>query len=237
MFINFVDNIMMETNFFFLKQTASHSYELTLRNQLYPDWVNIMLLGLILILAVISFLYPSFISIAAKDFFKVRRGTELLDAEIPTNIRFTSYIFSFLSISLFSYISMVAIGMFSEIKYAFIPVVYFVWILFSFKVLGIIFQTTQSFIVQVKNLRDTFTFTGIIALPLSLLLILNTAGRVYILYIAIVLYLLIWVYRVFKSLLNAFHDKFSWYYLILYFCTLEIWPVILLIQNSGYYFR
>ena len=236
MFTNFVDNIKMETNFFFLKQTASQSYELTLRNQFYPEWVNIMLLGLILLLAIISFLYPSFISIAAKDFFKVRRGTELLDAEIPTNIRFTSYIFSFLSISLFSYISMVALGKFSEMKYAFIPVIYFIWILISIKIVSILTQTKQSLLTQVKNLRDTFTFIGVITLPLSFLLILNTAGRLNMLYAAFILYLIVWIYRIFKSLLNAFQDKFSWYYLILYFCTLELWPIILLTQNSGYFF-
>ena len=80
--------------------------------------------------------------------------------------------------------------------------------------------------------QQVYNFTGLLLLALALLVLLNDAYKEEIQYIVFAALLSLPISKGIKGVFYAKSNNFSWLYIILYLCTLEILPVVFL----GYYF-
>jgi len=76
--------------------------------------------------------------------------------------------------------------------------------------------------------RQIWFFAGVLLLLLALFWILNMRYKSVFLLVFIVILITSSILRIARGLLFSFRVRFSWYYIFLYLCTLEILPVIIL---------
>jgi hypothetical protein len=76
--------------------------------------------------------------------------------------------------------------------------------------------------------RQTWFFSGLLYLILSLFWVLNMKYKAVFIMIFLAILIVSSLFRILKGLLFAFFRGFSWYYIFLYLCTLEILPVFIL---------
>lgn len=99
---------------------------------------------------------------------------------------------------------------------------------FGFRIAGLF--TGQSEIVDNGSLitRQTWFFSGLLYLLISLIWILNMEFKAVFIVVFLIVLLISSLFRILKGLLFAFFLGFSWYYIFLYLCTLEILPIFIL---------
>jgi hypothetical protein len=76
--------------------------------------------------------------------------------------------------------------------------------------------------------RQTWFFSGILYLLLSLLWLLNLKFKTIFVVVFISILAISSLIRILKGLVFGFWGGFSWYYIFLYLCTFEILPVFIL---------
>lgn len=76
--------------------------------------------------------------------------------------------------------------------------------------------------------RQVSFFSGILLLILALFWILNLRYRIFFMLIFFIILGLTFIFRLSKGLLFAFRFGYSWYYVFLYLCTVEVLPVFIL---------
>jgi hypothetical protein len=99
---------------------------------------------------------------------------------------------------------------------------------FGYRIAGLF--AGQSEIVDNGSLitRQTWFFSGLFYLLVSLIWLLNMEFKAIFIVIFLTILLISSLFRILKGLLFAFWGGFSWYYIFLYLCTLEILPVFIL---------
>jgi len=107
-----------------------------------------------------------------------------------------------------------------------------------FVILQIIGYRFVSFITGTKEIiegisiinKNTWQFGGVLMLMLSYLWILDSKNELIyrLVFISIIGFML--VLRILKCILFTFNRRISWYYIILYLCTLEILPSVILLK-------
>lgn len=80
--------------------------------------------------------------------------------------------------------------------------------------------------------QQVYNFTGLLLLVLALFVLLNDAYKYWIQYIVFLALISLPLAKILKGVYFAKLNKYRWLYIILYLCTLEIIPMLLL----GYYF-
>ena len=76
--------------------------------------------------------------------------------------------------------------------------------------------------------QQVFNFTGLVLLVLALFTLLNDEYKEWIQYLVYVVILALPMVKIIKGVLYARLNNYRWLYIILYLCTLEILPVVLL---------
>ena len=76
--------------------------------------------------------------------------------------------------------------------------------------------------------QQIFNFTGLLLLVLALFALLNDSYKVWIQYLVYFVILSLPLAKIIKGVIYANTNNYRWLYIILYLCTLEILPVILL---------
>ncbi|MCE3295526.1 MAG: hypothetical protein K0R65_1240 [Crocinitomicaceae bacterium] len=109
-----------------------------------------------------------------------------------------------------------------------IPLYFFVWPLIWFNIIGYI--TKEQAILR-ANKQNTILFSQMIGVIFSLLLLIwafNIKWSEYFIYSFIVIICLFWLYKILRGIIFSLENNVAWYYIILYFCTLEILPLVLI---------
>ena len=102
-------------------------------------------------------------------------------------------------------------------------------------ILGSVFKTKAQTHEYLINILILNTITSLILLP-ALILIIYLESTVFV-YITLIIIALIFLFRFFKGFLTGLSlTKFSYIFLFVYLCTLEIVPVILVIKLSMIYY-
>jgi len=106
------------------------------------------------------------------------------------------------------------------------------------KISGFIFQTNEMSRQQNKLYNSLEKTMGIITLPL-LFFYLYADGSIFLIISLLVFVLFVIVRWVFTMAIGLRITKFSWFHIILYLCTLEIVPFLLLIKllENGVFFK
>jgi hypothetical protein len=98
----------------------------------------------------------------------------------------------------------------------------------GFRLLSVISGESKIIENGVAINRQVSFFSGILFLILSLFWILNFRYRIFFMIVFFLILGLTLVFRLAKGLLFAFQFRYSWYYIFLYLCTLEVLPVFIL---------
>ncbi len=104
------------------------------------------------------------------------------------------------------------------------------WLVMHF--VGVVFKNEEAASLYILNSLIYNVITSILLIPLTFILFyINFELRVYFLYIGLIMLLIINTLRYFRYvIIGLTYSKFSFFYLILYLCTLEILPVLLVLK-------
>ncbi len=107
-----------------------------------------------------------------------------------------------------------------------IPIYFFLWPLLCFNFLSFITNEKAAFSENKKNVIVLSQIMGVLFSIILLLWAFNLKWSIYFIYSFIFLICFFWLYKFLRGIIFSFQHNISWYYIILYFCTLEILPII-----------
>lgn len=132
-------------------------------------------------------------------------------------------------------VSMVHSGLEAEqlMKLTFVVSWFYLFFCFiSHRLVALVFEDTSFGNSLGMFTQQTFNFTGLLLLVLALFALLNDGYKIWIQYIVYFVLASLPLAKIIKGVLYAKSNNYRWLYIILYLCTLEILPIVLL----GYYF-
>ncbi len=106
-----------------------------------------------------------------------------------------------------------------------IPIVLILWTTLGFLITSIILGKFQILKIYIENSFIVLQFLGLALAILNFVWYLNPITQKISLLIFAGILLVFFTYRLFKNFILGIAEKISWYYIILYLCTLEIMPV------------
>lgn len=106
------------------------------------------------------------------------------------------------------------------------PIYFFLWPLICFNFIGFISNERNTFNENKKNVVILTQIIGIIFSAVLLLWTFNLKWSDYFIYFFISVFILMWFYKIIRGIIFSLQHNVAWYYIILYFCTLEILPII-----------
>jgi len=197
------------------------------RVELFPDWLFFVLLLSVVIVTVVKFIRPSvFLNLSATLI------------KPPSTIPYSRTNLSFLGgtnwLFIFNYFIISGLTVFmimlyhGEVNYWWIilPVCYYTYQVLGLLFIGVISGELKKLTDNVLLLNFTHHIIGLLFLPILFIWILNSHLSSYIYTIILIIFILFWSLRIIRGILFAFKAKILWYYIILYLCGLEIWPLV-----------
>ena len=110
----------------------------------------------------------------------------------------------------------------------FFPVYFFLWPLIWYNVIGLITNEQKIFKENKMNIIVLSQITGFFFSFLLLIWTFNLKWSNLLVYAFAGILVLFWIYKLFRGIIFSFQHQISWYYIFLYFCTLEILPLLLI---------
>lgn len=227
---------MAFTLFFDTSSTAELSMTLVERNQNLL-WISTLTLVIsFFIIAMARMSSREFLMSLGKSVYKNNQIDRIVQEEYPLNspASFFLLINFFLvfggNLNLFLQHQGIKLEVYQLTWLLIPPTVYFLWSWFSMKLTILLTGEKSLFVFAKLNLWILLQLGGVL-LSLSLLIwAFNPGFSAYFstLFLAIVGFILF--FRIYRGIIEAFQQGISWYYIILYFCTLEILPYYLLLQ-------
>lgn len=111
--------------------------------------------------------------------------------------------------------------------YPILPLYFFLWPMLCYYLIGLF---TKNHKVFKENRQNNIVLSQFLSILFSLLLLLwtfNMKWSIYFIYAFVFLFVIFWLYKIFRGFLFSINHGIAWYYIILYFCTLEILPLVL----------
>lgn len=225
---------------FFGSSSGNVPLALSPRNQ-STMWVSIIGLTVSFILIALSRLGTvNLIPVFSRILYKNSNVEKIVQEEYPLtsissillliNFIVTSIILLYLSDLYFSNRQLFSFGEQFYLLYIFalIPLYLLFWPIIWFNVIG--FLTKEGKMLS-ENKKNTILFSQISGILFSFLLLVwsfNLKWSKYCMIAFIVLICLMWLYKIFRGIFFSFRHGIAWYYIILYLCTLEILPLVLI---------
>lgn len=227
---------MAFTSFFDTSSTAELSMTLIERNQNLL-WISTLTLVVsFFIIAIARMSSREFLISLGKSVYKNNQVDRIVQEEYPINspASFLLLINFFLvfggNLNLYLQHQGIQLELHQLVWLLIPPFIYFFWSWLSMK-LTILISGEKSLFVFAKLNLLIFLQLGGVLLSLSLLIwAFNPGFSTYFSSLFLVIIGFILVFRVFRGIIEAFQQGISLYYIILYFCTLEILPYYLLLQ-------
>lgn len=123
----------------------------------------------------------------------------------------------------------------SSQMYYFAPVIIFLFVIsyrIFVRILGALTYTSGLVSEYLYYFSNSLKFLGIFNVIVLFALLFGTPSlQVFIIYASFFVYVSIYLLRIYKIILDFLSNRFSLFYLILYFCALEIVPIIMLIKQ------
>jgi len=203
-----------------------------------PGWIHGMIVICFLLFAIAQYGYFRRMQQIFKAFFANRLFNQLsrdggLFSERVSLFLFISFILSF-SLFIFKaydfYFEIPAKGLYSFILYAKITAGVLLFYLLKmglYNISGFIFKSIKETSDYILNIYIFGQVTGVLLLPLIVLITYINTGIV--LYLGLIIISMAYIYRLFRGvMITVSNVKISAYYIFLYLCTLEILPLLLL---------
>ncbi len=212
----------------------------TLRNVSISSWQIVLLIIGILFVGLAKAFNTNRFKQISKAFFSYQTASEIIREEKAINHRVNILLSStfLLSISLFIYqimtLAKINLSNMEVVFYlkilAFLIAIYVVKYLFSY-ILAFVFKQQTLFFEYVFNISLFNNLLGLMLIPTILVLYFSHINNtVLVNYIAIPIFILVFILRVLRLLKIAKTKNISYFYIFLYICTLEILPLVVMIK-------
>lgn len=207
-------------------------FELLVRDQLFHHAISYILILSLIILAWVKLINTDFLK---KTFLSIfRKNTFVIDQDKSTNSIVKASILLTLNYFLLSALTVYMLKIYYELTFPIIfiliPSTYFLFVhlcmIFGASITGDIEKVKSN----IRLYSVVHQLLGVILLPLILLWYLNPDLSEFIIILIFIFTFLLLLLRLVRGFFIGIENKFTWYYLILYFCTLEIWPIAVLIK-------
>jgi len=202
------------------------------------DWTIIIILALFILLASIRTASEKYVVQLFQSIFNKKVALRLFREKVSTllNIAFRLDLFFYLVTGLFVY---QVVNHFSEfsideslIYCGIIVVAFFLYMATKFtlyRITGVIFDTNSEIREYLFHAKTGNRVMGIILFPVVLFLFIIKGNQAeYLLYFGIALALILTIISILRSMMIIAQKVFSVYYMILYLCTLEILPFLIM---------
>lgn len=202
--------------------------ELVEREVVYPVSIMILLIISLVILIFSKWLSPNFFNGIYKLFFSIPRDRveAFRDGTLKSNVRLLLMANTFIGLVTSTELFRYSIDL--DISYLFVaPLIYIVWNFFSLNLTKIFTGEYHLLTGQNTIIESVYQSLGVILVPINLAWYLNPQFEEIFVKGLVLIFVLFFFYRITKSFLLGISKQISWYYLILYLCTLEIWPLVL----------
>jgi len=202
-------------------------FQLVVRESLFPSWILYALLISVAILAVVKLWRPAVYQYISSTLVKP-----------PSTIPYSRENLSFFGkanwMLLLNYFVVSAICIYMvqlyigevNVWFVLIPVLYFLFQVISLFLAGILSGEIKKLNEHFLLLNFTYHFIGLLLIPILIVWLLNVDYSIYFVYTAAIIFGTFWIFRVVRGILFALRNKVLWYYIILYLCSLEIWPLV-----------
>lgn len=204
------------------------TFALTIRTSLYPFWILYALIFCICLLSIIKYKNEVVFTNIGQAFIKSPSTVPFSKSEIGV-FGWVNWVFIvnyFVVSSLGCYM---AITFFNFSNYLFVltPIILYFLHLFSIQFIGWISGEKERIKEVIVFLNVTYHAIGILLLPILFIWVVNPEWSQELIYSVLFVYIIVHLFRILKSISIALRKKIWWYYIILYLCGLEIWPIIL----------
>lgn len=212
---------------------AEQPGELFLREQLFENHLIYLFLLSALLVGAVKWVYPEMFQFVFQSLFRKASLASSTLREDTNALKKASFL---LLINYFTIAGTIAymIGVYYSITdkelLVFVPFIYYIFLHFGLFITGVLVGESQRLRENKKLIDFIHQFAGLLLLPIGLAWLLNTEYSVKMINILLIVVGLILLIRIFKGFICAIQNKISWYYIILYLCTLEIWPLLILVD-------
>jgi len=200
-------------------------------------WITMIGLGISFILLALSKIGTSrLFYIFMKLIFKNNSIIKIINEEYAlTNFSSFILILNFiLTTSILTYLTFLHIDINVNNKFLYIlpifPIYIFLWPIIWFNIIGLVTNEAKIFNENKKNAIVFSQITGFLFSFVSLIWTFNLKWSQFFMTFFIVIISLLWFYKVLRGIIFSFQHHVAWYYIILYFCTLEILPLVLVLK-------
>jgi hypothetical protein len=219
------------------KPSGEYGFVPNQKTQFVPDWSIAIILILFILLASIRSASETYIPQIFQSIFNKKVATRLFREKVSTlfHITFRLDIFFLLVFGLFIYQIVNHYSEFSfneSIIYCGLIVVVFAFFMATkftlYRISGTIFDTVSETREYIFHAKTGNRVMGLILFPVVLFLFLVKGNYAeYLLYFGIALVIILNIISILRGMVIIAQKVFSVYYLILYLCTLEILPLLI----------
>lgn len=201
--------------------------ELTLREELFPHWVAYALFITIVVLSILKFQKELAFSNIKTAFIKP--PSSLPEAkENLSSASFTNFVM------LLNYFVVGGVAVYMLLVYfqktnfwmVVLPGSIYLFQLFSLYFVGALSGEFKKVRENILLLNFSAHISGIVLIPILLIWLLNPQLSEIVVTTLLVVYIFFYILRIARGMLLAIRNKVLWYYIILYLCGLEIWPMV-----------
>lgn len=208
------------------------------RNHLpgYDSGVLCLVLGIFLLLAYNSRHYSTFLKHFASDLFSVRRRDDTFSVRTFSETGMQASIVLLASIGegiiinaalIMSGVTIIS-SFFQILIFSVIALMYYIWELAAYRTVGFVFTDKFTSKQWIKGFNASQALLGIAIILPALFVLFNPDASHIVVPIAVFVYLITRLIFIFKGF-RLFYDNFgSLLYFILYLCTLEIVPIVVI---------
>ena len=201
--------------------------ELIDREVLFSVTILILIIICLILIATIKWFNPPFFKALYQLFFSspFERVEAFKDGSLKPLSRFILVVNLLINLTVSTELWRQSVGIPYPLLFT-LPIAYIVWNYLSLWLTKTITGEYKLMKGQKVNLEINYQFFGLVLIPINLSWYLNPQYTEVFMAVFAISFGLIVLTRLTKAFLLGISKHISWYYLILYLCTFEIWPLV-----------
>ncbi len=211
---------------------AAQTFLLDERVSVYPNWIIYLFFLAVAFVTFLKVISPKSFSLIFESFFLGQRKQEYSDNQqaISRSTRILLINFALVS-GCVIYLLLTGFSLNYTFWFSFAPILYVVFIYAALNFLSWLTEQQKRLREQKQLLIQCVVILGLMYTILFPLWLLRPDWNDTLVKILITVSLFVFFFRFVRSFKSGIENNVAWYYLILYFCSLELWPLLFLSRN------
>lgn len=205
--------------------------ELLPREEFFPHWILFVLLGAVLLISGLKYLRPAVFQHFSATYVKppstIPQAKEHLS--LSGKASWMLLLNYFITSSVCTYMMLLHFEI-DRYYLIFLPTAFYFYQVFALYFAVWISGETRRLTENILLLNFTYQNLGLFLIPVLIAWLLNVNYSVLFINITLIIFVLFATLRLIRGFFFALRNKVLWYYIILYLCSLEIWPLIVLFK-------